>query len=129
MTSPPSPIMSIESLPREPKFDTYAWADYIELLCMLNIDRETSKADVIDRIKEGRDKGEGLEDPITPSATAAEKKDIHELRATNFFTHLQYRAGAFREYYPFEVSDDGSLICMKSSLTLEHKLYIFLLRS
>lgn len=127
MTSPPAPIMSVESLPREPKFDTYAWADYVELLCMLNRDREFSKADTIDRIKDRRDLGEGLEVDSTPGTTAAEKKDLHQLRATNFFTHLQYRAGAFGDFYPFEVSSDGDLISMKSAITPDQKLYIFLL--
>lgn len=127
MTSPPRPIMSVESLPRESKFETYAWADYIELLCMLNRDREFSKADVIDRIKERRDLGEGLEEDIASTASAAEKKDIHQLRADNFFTHLDYRAGAFGNYYPFEISGDGDLISLKSGITPSQKLYIFLL--
>ena len=127
MASPPMPAMIVESLPREPKFDTYAWADFIELLCMLNADREFSKADVIDRIKERRDLGEWLEDDSALGTTATEKKDVHALRATNFFTHLQYREGAFGEFYPFEVSRDGSLISMKGGLTRDQKLYLFLL--
>jgi hypothetical protein len=119
--------MSLESLPREPKFDTYAWADYIELLCMLNRDREVSKADVIDRIKERRDLGEGLDADSTLTTTAAEKKDIHQIRADNFFSHLQYRVGAFSNFYPFEISGGGDLLSLKSSLTLDHKLYLFFL--
>lgn len=127
MSSPPSLILSLESLPRESKFETYAWADYIELLCLLNRDREVSKADVKDRIKERRDLGEGLDLDSTTTDTAAERKDIHQLRADNFFYHLQYRAGAFGSFYPFEISSDGDLLSVKSGLSLEHKLYLFLL--
>lgn len=129
MSSPPTPAITVESLPREPKFDTYAWADFVELLCMLNKDHEVSKADVIDRIKERRDLGEGLEDDPSAGPTAAEKKDIHPLRAANFFTHLQYRAGAFGDSYPFDVSAGGDLVSMKGGITTAQKLYIFLLVS
>lgn len=140
--SAPAPLISLESLPRESKFHAHSWVDYIELLCLLNEDRQISREDVLSRIRDRRDLGEGLDDSeadpdvVTPveaagrvDITAAEEKDVHELRAASFFRHLQYREGVFGSFYPFKLSEEGDVLYAKERLSLRHRFYVFLLIS
>ena len=133
MTSsiPAAQLLRLESPPRVGKYETHIWADYIELLCLANEDREFSKADALDRIRERiNDLGEGAED-LLPSAESspAEENDKWSELVDVWFEHLQYRKRAFEAFYPFSFSPDGEALIAEGPLTLGHKFYIFLLLS
>lgn len=108
--------------------DIHIWSDYIELLCLVNQDGTISAADVIDRIQEIEeitpipDEDEIIDEP-------AQKNDLLEKKSSDWFRHIEYRAGVFGEFYPFRISDDKNTIFVKDLLSLQHKLYIFFLLS
>ena len=57
MSAPP--IQNLDSPPRDTKAaDPYIWADYIELLCLTNIDKRISKSDVLRRVWKSEDLGD-----------------------------------------------------------------------
>ncbi len=60
-----SDLPSVKSLSEAPLKSkaarAYVWADYIELLCLANVDRRVSKSDVLDRAWESQDLGEAEE--------------------------------------------------------------------
>ena len=121
-------IISLDKLPAHS--DIHLWADFIELLCLCNLDGYVSKADVLDRYEEimGTDKSEEQD-----ASSSDERNDIRsnrlELKSDDWFGHLAFRAGTFGgdDFYPFEMTSDGDALVRKDELTLKHKLYIFLL--
>lgn len=120
------PTINIEKSP--PGHEVYVWADYIELLCLFNIDQEISRADVVDRVRKRRDDlGEGFEDFTNRETPPPERTDEWNRRMDDYFRHLEYREGAFREFYPFVLEERRSVLRMKRRKMLKHKLYVFLL--
>jgi hypothetical protein len=130
------------------------WADYIELLCLTSTDGRISRADAVDFIrqraedlKEGKplegDEAEEQEiademdiededvDDVTEVILAPEEADDKwERRADDWFNDLAYRIGAFGEFYPFKLAAGKRALQLrkaKASLTIKHKLYLFLL--
>ncbi|MGA9994310.1 MAG: hypothetical protein WBP93_02795 [Pyrinomonadaceae bacterium] len=154
MPKKPSPLKKLETLP--PTYDSYEWADYIELLCLANKDGRVSKADVLDFVRERkRDLNEGhplegseaeekdIEDEMEVEDEYEDDEDIDEetpepaladdkwdIRGSDWFRHLEYRSGAFVEFYPFRVIKGGTVLVLsgsKARLSVQRKLYIFLL--
>jgi len=135
LSMPPLLIETLESPPRPA--EPYLLADYIELRCLVNADRTISKADVWDIIQERRDLGEDtdefngnnsdLQDEM--ASLPALRKDKMALNVDDWFKHLQYRRGAFKEFYPFFLSENGNALSCYKRMTLKHKLYVFLLLS
>lgn len=122
--------ISLEKLPKS--FDIHTWADYIELLCLINKDRVISKGDILDRIRDESDDSLNSEDDEEDRAheiTLAESRDKEELKVDDWFRHLIYRSGAFDrlDFYPFYIAKDGDGLQLKDDLTPKHKFYIFLL--
>jgi hypothetical protein len=136
MLIPSMPLTALDPIP-ETISDAPQWADYIELLCLVNPDRRVSKGDIVDRVApRARDLGEvhstmDDQDPddVTGHQTDPGVSDKWTRRVGAWFENLRYREGAFSEGYPFLVSDRGNVLKTKESLTFEHKLYIFLLLS
>ena len=127
-------ITSLEKLPRVGSRHT--WADYVELLCLFNIDREMSKDVLIDRFKEGRDKGEDLDNEIddsedetgaesTPDASNNDDDNL-DAKAEELFRHLKYREGTFGKSYPFAVDMAHRRLTLKRT-TGRSRIYLFLL--
>jgi hypothetical protein len=139
-----SPLKELEKLP--PTSDAHELADYIELLCLVRADGRLSKADVLAFVRqrvgdlnEGKPADveeieddsllddQGLEEEeVEPSAA----NDKWNQKTADWFKHLEYRAGAFGEYYPYKILKRGTVLTLrraKSSLTLKHKLYLFCL--
>lgn len=158
MAQKSSPLKKLETLP--PTYDSHAWADYIELLCLTSKDGRVSKADVIDFVrrrkkdlKEGQpiegseaeeeDIEEDIEAEIKIEDEYEDDEDIDEdilepamaddkwnVRANDWFGHLEYRAGAFAESYPFRVAKGETVLVLSSSksrVSSRRKLYLFLL--
>ena len=130
------PLKHMDKLPKS-YFNEHLWADYIELLCLIQVDRVISKSDVLDRVRivaedlqEGQDDNEA-EDTLPgdnlDELPAAELNDKWAGRASTWFRHLSYRAGAFGSSYPFSLTETEDVLKVSSSLTAEQKLYVFLL--
>jgi len=127
----------LEKLPNAPKHASHMWADYIEILCLANEDREFSKADALDRFRERlTDLGEGFsesddgdEDFITGGVSPAEESDRWTQWVDDWFKHLEYRQGAFGEFYPFCLSPEGDALITENPLTQKQMFYIYLLAS
>jgi len=131
LNTPSAHLEQLEIPPRVAKYETHIWADYIELLCLANEDREFSKADALDRIRERiNDLGEGMEE-LLPSAGSfpGEENDKWAGLVDDWFMHLQYRKGAFGAFYPFSFSSAGDALIAEDPFTLGHKFYIYLLLS
>lgn len=106
-------ISNLRSNPSYSKYKSYHWADYIELLCLANIDNEISKADLIDRLSErAADLGEGDIDEIEEmeglekegnqmATKRSSKADIWDERIEDLFRLIEHRISIYGDYYPF----------------------------
>ncbi len=122
----PRVLRALEKVPSETH--PHIWADYIELLCLVNVSRQLSRADLLDRISERKDLGEGSE-ISDDRLMAPEESDRMTQKAEDWFRHLEYRQGAFESFYPFTVSEDGRTLSRQDMLSENHKLYVFFLLS
>jgi hypothetical protein len=113
--------------------DIHLWADYAELCCLSDPDRQFSKADLLGYIRKRRDfrmgfediGGEDSEDETVESEAPSDVRAA--TRAEDLFKHLEYRIGAFKEFYPFYVSHNGDILYRRKRLNAKQKLYIFFL--
>lgn len=126
-------ISKLENKPKYAKYKSHHWADYIELLCLINIDRVITQSDVLDRVR-GReeDLGEGNVDDIEESNEAintdyerAEYEDKWVIQVNDWYCLLEFRSSLYQEYYPFELINDT--LSLKKKITINHKFYIYLL--
>lgn len=115
------------TLPNYKKKDSHHWADFIELLCLLNKDGVISQTDFLDRTSPQRDI-EDSED-FGGSRKNIEINETKSQDAEDYFKVIDYRVSTFKSHYPFELSDDKRLISLKSNLTNSNKLYLSLLFS
>jgi hypothetical protein len=123
---------NLENLPEVAYANTHQWADYLELLCLMDCDGLLSKADVQDRVRPRADDfqegGEGL-----PTSTDDEPRgkitDNWDAEIIEWYKHLAYRSQAFGDSYPFLINDARDEISTKSNLDLNQKLYVSLLLS
>jgi hypothetical protein len=117
----------VVSIPDYKKKDSHHWADFIELLCLLNKDNSVSQTDFLDRTSPQRD--------IEDSEDFGGGRKNYELNETksrdaeDYFRVIDYRVSAFKNHYPFELSIDKRIISLKSNLTNSNKLYLSLLFS
>lgn len=127
-TTAPIPI-DLTRLPKKNQ-DVHIWVDYVELLCLFNIDGIVTKAEVVDRLQENEyllDSADEDTVGFADDATVSETKDKEETQIDDWFLHLSYRTGALDTFYPFILSKNGDSLALVNDLTLKHKLYIFLL--
>jgi hypothetical protein len=104
----------VSTPPNAKQFDEYAWADYVELLCLADPDGVISPSDVIDIIRPNTDDlggADAIDEALqgvdgTPSAGNAD--DEWESKTEQWFNHLAYRAKAFGKAYPFEFEPMGA---------------------
>lgn len=122
-------LQNLDSLPKDS--DAYIWADYIEMLCLVNADGIVTRSDILDRVRERSDLGEiaELEERITKEAedVPAEIDDRWTLQAIEWFEHLQYRSFAFGEDYPYLLENSNTTIRRRPTLTVQQKFYVILL--
>jgi hypothetical protein len=130
----PKPISNLDNLPMSAA--DHMWADYIELLCLLNVDGFISKADILDRVRERKDLGGEIEElsedilEVTEDGSdlsSAEVRDKWSLRVDDWFKHFAYRSAIFDMFYPFVLSSDEKSLSRQTEINPKHKLYIFLL--
>jgi hypothetical protein len=136
MTNASPPLDRLGRLPRLRA--THHWADYVELLSLVNVDGRFSVDDLVERWKEQHDlesvddSNGGEEDPVDapglePGAPAAAVDDRRYQRARDVFAHLAYRAQRFEESYPFDLPEYGSELVRVDDLDQPQRLYVFLL--
>lgn len=131
-------LYNLARVPRE-RF-THHLADYVELLCLAHIDGEFSPEDLVERWKGQDDLGAeppevdpDEEEPIgAPVIEPGARKPVIDDRrhsvALDVFSHLGYRAAAFKDDYPFELKSGYlKMLRRRTHLTDRHKLYVFLL--
>lgn len=108
MPSAPS-LKKLGEAPRDSKVaDKHIWADYIELLCLVNIDRRVSKSDILDRIWERQDLGELREfDPedMYPGAAPVPEEYEESPSQLEFYTVNSDRPVAVQDFTVAERSD------------------------
>ncbi len=123
----------------------YLSSDYIELLCLTSVDGILSKEQVAARIFK-------LDD-IDADAEALEEEAIQEedellhvdneadylpepkhrlserkaMQADDWFSQLEFRAGVYGDFYPFNLSNDKDSLSRTEEISLKNKLYIYLL--
>lgn len=125
-TQAQEPLTSLDKLPDST--EAHVWADYIELLCLVNPDQTLSIADLKDRIRERRDVGEGTAEPDDiHDLGESEKEDRRTRRAADWYRHLRFRMGLFGDWYPFNVSPAADELSVVNPFGPRQRLYVFLL--
>ncbi|MCE5207204.1 MAG: hypothetical protein LLG42_02720 [Chloroflexi bacterium] len=118
-------ITTLETPPGQKNI--YTWADYIELLALQNLDKEISRADVINRFQERKDLGEIDPNIISDANLIGTQDDKLTRFIDDCFRNLEYRIGAFGDNYPFTLIEKGKVLRRNENLSNLSKLYIFLL--
>lgn len=128
-------LKALETRPKYPKFESFHWADYVELLCLANVDGEVSMDDVIDRLtNRERDLYESDPDDLAHIEELSKDEGIATGRARindewqsdleNYFRVLQFRQSLYGDDYPFHVSDKE--ITQKNRFSDGHVMYVYL---
>lgn len=130
-------IKSLQSKPSYPRYVTIHWADYIELLCLANLDGEVSKDDVVDRLEErGNDLYEGYPDDVSEfqafdsdegdiATRRGERDDKWKTLVGDWFAVLKLRTALYGASYPFRITEKEIII--DEHLSKDQKVYIYLL--
>jgi len=137
---------SISSLFRDPERipssrDSHLWSDYLELRCLLDMDLEYSKSDLLEHIRQRTDLKENNVETLYDGdgtsqigaelgdQTQGEVNDKQQLFGDDLFRHIDFRIAEFKNFYPFRLSQGRDVLRRKRKLNKEQKLYIFLLLS
>jgi hypothetical protein len=128
--------VTLEKLPRVGHRHT--WADYVELLCLFNLDREVSKDVLVERFRERQDTGEELDEEPEDEVEETIEHALGETqegaftderlgeKAEELFRHLKFREGVFGKKYPFAVDMTRRRLTLRRT-TGASRLYLFLL--
>lgn len=128
-------ISSLHKSPPYPKYKSFHWADYIELLCLANLDEELSVQDIVDRLTERIDLGESkfyedetesIEDDTKIGSRQPEISDKLEIEVSDWFKLLQVRSSLYGTAYPFIITDN-EIKRKRQRFTKQQKLYVYLL--
>lgn len=130
--------LALVGLPKLPRSrQKHTWADYLELLCLTDPDGITSKADLVDRIRERVDLGESEDsdevdeddrDSVNFKGLGTrQRNDQQRELVDNLFRHAQFRAGSFQEGYPFELTPSGTKLTRRPVMTRRRRFYIYML--
>ena len=131
-------IKSLQKKPSYSQYKGYHWADYLELLCLANLDGEFSKIDTLDRLSEREDDlEEGTPEDIEEMDALDEegfaapsqryKRYDHWInRIDQWFEVLKSRELRYKDNYPFTVIDND-LVLEYDENNINHKYYLFLL--
>jgi hypothetical protein len=129
MATPVACLAKLNNPPDAAYHDAHVWVDYVELLCLANVDRSLSKSDLLDHLNDQKDLG-----TVGQSAGDAngggpqgQSDDDRAAKVDDWYRHFSYRLGAFQDFYPFQMSSNGNTLRVNKPLTAKRKLYIFLL--
>ncbi len=108
----------LQKKPSHSKYKNHYWADYIEMLCIANVDGEISKSDLVDRLSEReRDLHEGTSSDFEEIIDLENESDSQPTqrcridekwtdRVDSWFQVLQFRHATYKENYPFKLESD-----------------------
>lgn len=131
-------ITSLQKKPGFPHYKAHLWSDFLELLCLANIDGEISKEDVLDRLAERElDLQEGDADEVLElesldlegMAEPAQRYRRHDYwmeRIDSWYSVFSSRRNLYGDNYPFRV-EGNDLVLHYDSNNLNHKYYVYLL--
>lgn len=109
--------------------DLFLWADYLEILCLSQKDREIT-LNALDEFL-NPDKGlfvdTNLDDDIGEELEGAPESERLFLKYSDLTRILSSRASMFGDCYPFEFKADIQTLFLKSTFEDFHILYFFLL--
>ena len=133
-------LKGLEKSPRRKVLQTNSWADYVELVCVANVDGQVSREDIIERLaRRAKDlneddqdelvvveelEQEGDEDSTEPSRRA-EVSDKWDIRIQDYFKTLTLRESLYGLNYPFQI--EGDSLSLKANLSDAQLFYIYLL--
>jgi hypothetical protein len=128
-------LAKLQSPPRHR--DTHLWADYAELICLINVDGRVTKADILGRWEKADDLELDLAEAEEEIEVDADEPEIEEAvqqppdvhraaKLDDVFRHLAYRQVAFDTDYPFQVLDDVATL-QRRRVTRARRLYVYLL--
>ncbi|RZJ91423.1 MAG: hypothetical protein EOO20_05050 [Chryseobacterium sp.] len=132
-------LSNLQSSPNHAKYKNYHWADYLELVCLVNVDGEVSKSDFVRRLSPNQnDLREGDIDDIDEmedlenedghlSTERSTKSDKWKVQLDDWFLLLEHRQIIYGDYYPFKLDNDT--ILLKDNFTSEQLCYFYLLFS
>ncbi len=135
MAAAQSDLRNLQRVPSD--FEPHNYADFIELLCLANLDGEVSHSDVIDRIApRQKDLGEGdyeenreaLELDSDDGFFASNRSMISDKwddKLRDWFLILSMRVSLYGEVYPFIV--DGKELKVRKKKSAKQLTYIYLL--
>lgn len=131
------PRIVVNKTPRDG--DVHTWADYIELLAVINLDSICTVDAVLDRILDagsvdetddevGSDDSDEAHDPVSPRRDRRPlMRGRYSRRIFDAFEMLAWRASAYDGAYPFVVADDKRSISVRADLGPANYVYLFLL--
>lgn len=120
-------VVDFSALPNHSYFDTHFWVDWVELLCVANIDESVNRAAVARRVRSLKEDTGEAADAEDDKAQAAEVTDRWFARIEEWFGHLEMRQKRLKDAYPFSLSADSNQLSLKSNLTTLQKFYLLLL--
>ena len=122
-------------LPNHRLSSIHHFADWIELLCVADVDGIMDDSRVRQEARQQKDDlGEGnLADENEGGSVEAQDKpeaiDRWNERVANWFARLRFRARQFGDAYPFTVPDDEDIVTLRAGFTSNQKLYLAFLMS
>lgn len=122
-------------LPNHRLSSIHHFADWIELLCIADVDGIMDDSRVRQEARQQKeDLGEGnLADENEDGSVEAQDKpetiDRWNDRVAGWFAHLRFRASQFGDAYPFAIPDGEDIVTLKAVLTSNQKLYLAFLMS
>lgn len=115
--------------PPAPKESTYLMADYVELLCLFDVDKRISMNEAVTRVyrsvQSEVERKREIEEGRLTDEYIGEFKDKQKRAGEDWFRQLEYRERAFNGYYPFCLKN--GLLMLESRLSDRQEMYIFLL--
>ncbi len=122
-------------LPNHRLSSIHHFADWVELLCIADLDGEMDESRVRQEARQQKDDlGEGnLADEDGElqggSLDKTEKSDRWNSLVAGWFAHLRFRARQFGDAYPFQIQDGEDIIVLKADLATNQQLYLAFLMS
>ncbi|WP_321346560.1 hypothetical protein [Halopseudomonas oceani] len=104
-------MMKLDS-PRD--LDIHTLADFVELLCLITVDRSCSRESIVDHVRDL-----GKKDSDYQLWTGDVLDDC--------FAQLEWRKEAFGDKYPFSIDCGGKVITGAEDLSADQKAYVFFL--
>ena len=117
LDAPPRPIDAV-----------YLQADFVELSCLLQLEKSLERGEVANLYAADADTNE-LNDFDVLENDAAANSDFQLSRVNQYWEHIRYRSHTFADTYPFSCSRESGELRLRDDINDYQKLYIYLLLS